>query len=130
MIDLAQNVIRQALAAGATDAECTISEGEEFSAQVRLGELETLKEAGSRGAGLRVLIGKYTGASYTSDLSPEGVSQMVAAALELAKITNEDPFAGLPEADELGSLGADLNLYSPDIEPLDPAFRIELAKTA
>ena len=130
MIDLAQNIIRQALAAGATDAECTISEGEEFSAQVRLGELETLKEAGSRGAGLRVLIGKYTGASYTSDLSPEGVSQMVAAALELAKITNEDPFAGLPEPDELGSFRGELNLYSPDIEPLDPAFRIELAKTA
>jgi PmbA protein len=130
LIDLAQNVIRQALAAGATDAECTISEGEEFSAQVRLGELETLKEAGSRGAGLRVLIGKFTGASYTSDLSAEGIGQMVSAAMELAKITNEDPFAGLPEPDELGSLAGDLNLYSPDIESLDPALRIELAKTA
>ena len=46
-------------------------EGHEFSANVRMGELETLKEAGSRGAGLRVLIGKRMGASYTSDLTPE-----------------------------------------------------------
>ena len=33
-------------------------------------EVETLKEAGSRGAGLRILIGRRTGSSYTSDLSP------------------------------------------------------------
>ena len=37
-------------------------------------EVENLKEAGSRGAGLRVLIGKRTGSSYTSDLSPEGIA--------------------------------------------------------
>ncbi len=49
-----------------------ISEGEEFSAQVRLGEVETLKQAGSRGAGLRILTGQCTGSSYTSDLSAEG----------------------------------------------------------
>ncbi|MGA2717173.1 MAG: DNA gyrase modulator, partial [Bryobacteraceae bacterium] len=71
--DVAGDVIKQALAAGASDAECTIAEGDEFSANVRMGELETLKEAGSRGAGLRVLIGKRMGASYTSDLTPEGL---------------------------------------------------------
>ena len=45
--------MKQARAAGATDAECTISEGDEFSANVRMREVESLKEAGSRGAGLR-----------------------------------------------------------------------------
>jgi PmbA protein len=43
---VAEDTIRQALAAGATDAECTIAEGDELSAGVRMGELETLKEAG------------------------------------------------------------------------------------
>jgi PmbA protein len=72
---MARTSWQQALAAGATDAECTISEGDEFSASVRMRELETLKEAGSRGAGLRILIGKrHTGSSYTSDLSPRGHS--------------------------------------------------------
>ena len=37
-------------------------------------EVETLKEAGSRGAGLRILIGRRTGSAYTSDLSPEGIA--------------------------------------------------------
>src|SRR5436309_2634708 len=64
--EVAQAAVKQALAAGATDVECTISEGDEFSANVRMGELETLKEAGSRGVGLRVLIGKRMGGSYTS----------------------------------------------------------------
>src|SRR5689334_24352517 len=114
LLELAQGVIKQALAAGATDAECTIEEGEEFSANVRMREIENLKEAGSRGAGLRILIGKNTGASYTSDLSREGIDRMVKSAIELADITTEDPHAGLPDADELGGVDRDLGLYSPD----------------
>ena len=75
--ELAQDVVRRALAAGAGDAECTIEEGDEFSANVRMRELENLKEAGSRAAGLRILIGKRTGSSYTSDLSAEGIEHLV-----------------------------------------------------
>ena len=100
MLELAQNIVKRALAAGATDAECTIAEGDEFSANVRMRELENLKEAGSRGAGLRILRGKHTGSSYTSDLSAEGVERLVQSAIELADITTEDPFAGLPDPDE------------------------------
>ena len=55
---IASDAIQQALAGGATDAECTISEGEEFSVSVRMQEVENLKEAGSRGAGIRVLTGE------------------------------------------------------------------------
>ena len=103
LAELAAETVKQALARGATDAECTISEGSEFSANVRMREVESLKEAGSRGAGLRILIGKHTGSAYTSDLSAEGMSRMVASALELASITTEDPHAGLPDAAELGA---------------------------
>ena len=71
MIDpeLATQIIRLARDRGATDAECTLAEGEEFSALVRMRSLETLKDAGSRAAGLRVLVGQRVGSSYTSDLS-------------------------------------------------------------
>src|SRR5437867_5742181 len=123
--ELAQDVVRQARAAGATDAECTISEGEEVSANVRKREVENLKEAGSRGAGLRILIGKKTGASYTSDLSSEGIAHLVKSAVELADITSDDPHAGLPEPEELGSLPGDLGLYSDDVAGLDTALKIE-----
>jgi len=127
---VANDVIQQALAAGATDAECTISEGDEFSANVRMGELETLKDAGSRGAGLRVLIGKRMGASYTSDLTPEGIRHMVQSAIDLAGVTTEDPHAGLPDASELGSIGVDLGLFSNDTASLPTEERIAMAKRA
>lgn len=127
---LAQDTIAQALAAGATDAECTISEGAEFSANVRMGELETLKEAGSRGAGLRVLIGKRMGASYTSDLTPEGIRQMVNSAIDLAALTTEDPHAGLPDPEELGSISGDLCLFFGDVANLPSELKIDAAKRA
>jgi PmbA protein len=128
--ELAGDVVTRALAAGASDAECTISEGDEFSANVRMRELENLKEAGSRGAGLRILIGTKTGASYTSDLSAEGIEHLVKSAIELADVTSEDPHAGLPEAEELGAIAGDLQLYSPDVEQLETALKIQTARRA
>ena len=129
-LELANDIVKRALAAGATDAECTIAEGEEFTANVRMRELENLKEAGSRGAGLRILVGRRTGASYTSDLSREGIEKLVTSAVELADITTEDPHAGLPEPEELGSLGVDLQLYSADVEGLETSVKVDLAKRA
>ncbi|MGH9667693.1 MAG: PmbA/TldA family metallopeptidase, partial [Bryobacteraceae bacterium] len=112
---LAADIVRRAVGRGASEAECTIVEGDEFSVGVRLGEVEKLKEAGSRGAGLRVLIGKCAGASYTSDLTPAGIGLMVDSALALARVTTEDPFAGLPEPDEFGRIDGDLRLYFDDV---------------
>jgi len=128
LLELARDVVKQAQAAGATGAECTMAEGEEFSANVRMREVENLKEAGSRGAGLRILIGKKTGASSTSDLSKEGVAHLVKSAIELADLTSEDPHAGLPDDDEFGAIAGDLGLYSEDVATLDPALKISTAK--
>lgn len=128
--DLASQAVRLALDRGASDAECTLSEGEEFSAGVRMRSLETLKDAGSRGAGLRVLLGQHVGSSYTSDLSREGIRKLVDSALEIAAISTEDPQAGLPDASELGSFAGDLDLYSDDIGSIDTTARIDQALQA
>jgi PmbA protein len=130
MLELAQEIVQRALASGATDAECTIAEGEEFSANVRMRELESLKEAGSRGVGLRILRGKHTGSSYTSDFSREGIEHLVRSAIELADITTEDPHAGLPDPDEFGSVSGDLGLFSADVESLTTELKIATAKCA
>ncbi len=125
--EIALHVVGLAKAGGATDSECTVSEGEEFSVNVRMGNVETLTEAGSRATGVRVLVGKHTGSAYTSDLTEEGLQFMVKSALELAEITTEDPFAGLPDAAELGKLDQDLGLYSDTIANLEAPFKIEQA---
>ncbi len=132
MIDpeLARHVVRLAQERGASDCECTLAEGEEFSALVRMRALENLKDAGSRGAGLRVLVGQRVGSAYTSDLSSEGVRKLVDSALAIAGVSTEDPYAGLPDPSELGSLSGDLRLYSDDINQVPTADRIREALEA
>src|ERR1039458_3626785 len=104
---LAAEVVAMAVKAGASDAEAVVREGDEFSVTVRLGEVETLKDSGSRGLGLRVFLGKRSASTSTSDLTPDGIRQLVDGALALARITEEDPFAGLPETDQFGSVPGD-----------------------
>src|SRR6202035_1150030 len=96
LLDLAQDIVRRATAGGATAAECVIREGEEFSTLVRLGQVETLKEAGSRSIGVRVFHGQRSASTYSSDFAREALDRMLKSALELAKITSEDPFSGIP----------------------------------
>src|SRR5271166_6465138 len=97
---LAADVVALAMKAGASDSEAVAREGDEFSVNVRMGEVETLKESGSRALGLRVFLGKKTGSASTSDLTPEGIRQLVEGAFALAKVTVEDPFNGMPETGE------------------------------
>jgi PmbA protein len=130
LAELAADTVKQALAAGAEDAECTIAEGDEFSAAIRMRDVESLKEAGSRGAGLRILIGKRAGSAYTSDMSPDGIRHMVRSAVELAAITTEDPHQGMPEPSEMGSISSDLQMYSDDVAALETPVKIEMARRA
>ena len=128
--DLAQDLVRRAMSGGATAAECVIREGDEFSTLVRLGQVETLKESGSRAIGVRVFHGQRSASTYSSDFSRESLDRMLKSALELAKITSEDPYAGIPEADQLGSLPGDLDLYYPDVYSLPGEERISYARRA
>jgi PmbA protein len=128
--DLVSDVVSRAMKAGATAAEAIVREGTEFSTLVRLGQVETLKEAGSRGMGLRVFQGKRAASTYSSDFTPEGIEHLVQGAVELARVTSEDPFAGLPDPDQLGSIKGDLQLYFDDVYSLPPEERIDYARRA
>jgi PmbA protein len=126
---LASDVLARALKAGATDAEAVVYEGDEFSALVRLGQVETLKESGSRAVGLRVFIGQRTASTSSSDFSAESLSKLVEGAVTLARITSEDPFAGLPNESEFGQHDAAAqHLYFDDVNEQPPADRIRIAR--
>ncbi len=128
--EVAAGVVRRAIAWGATAAEAVVREGDEFSTVVRLGEVETLKESGSKSVGVRVFFGKRAASTYSSDFSAAALERMVKSALELAKITSEDPYGGIPEASQLGSLTGDLDLYHEDVYSLPGPARIEYARAA
>jgi len=138
---LAEEAVSRALSLGATDAEAVAVEGEEFSVNVRLGQVEQLIESGSRALGLRVFFetpqGHQTANTSTSDLSADGLTRLITGAVELAKITSPDPFAGLPDyGPDASHLDPEawqartdaLALYFTDVDAIPPAERIEIAR--
>jgi len=127
---LATDVVHRAIQGGASAAECVVREGDEFSTVVRLGQVETLKEAGSRSIGVRVFFGQRAASTYSSDFSSAGLDRMLKSALELARITSEDPYAGIPDAGKLGALSGNLDLYHEDVYSLAGAERIDYARRA
>ena len=125
---LTADVVAMAMKAGASDAEAVVREGDEFSVNVRMGQVETLKESGSRGLGLRVFLGTRSASTSTSDLTPDGIRLLVDGAVALARVTEEDSFTGLPESGSFGSFSGDLHLHYDDVYSLDGQERIEWAR--
>jgi len=128
--EIAVGAVRRAMESGASAAEVVVTDGSEFSTTVRLGKVETLKEAGSKAAGVRVFVGQSSASTYSSDLSAEGIRKMVESAIVLAKVTSADPMAGLPDPSELGKLEGDLGLYHDDVYSLSTEARIDYARRA
>ncbi|MEO6829281.1 MAG: metallopeptidase TldD-related protein [Acidobacteriaceae bacterium] len=126
--EFVSDIVAKALRAGASDVEAIFAEGDEFETLVRMGQVEQLKEAGSRAIGLRVFQGLRTASTSSSDLSREGVEHLIAGAMSLVSVTSEDPFAGLPEREEFGALPDDLDLFYEDVYSLPVAERIEFAR--
>jgi len=126
----AQRAIDRAKKSGASAADVMIREDDEFSVTVRMGEIETLKEAISRSLMLRVFIGKRTATSHTSDLSEPTTDRLVDETVEMARLTSEDQSGGLPDESVFRHDFPDLKLADPSWEDLTPEQRIKLALRA
>ena len=128
--ELLSDIVKQAVKRGATDAEAVGVESTEFQVEVRLGEVEKLQEAASRGIGLRVLYQGRQASSSTSDASPQAIDELISYAVEMAKLTSIDEAAALPLRDELAVGVADLGLYDPGVGELTTERKIEMARSA
>jgi PmbA protein len=128
MQDLLADLLKQATRRGATGADAFVVEDQSFSAQVRLGEVDTVKHAREQHMALRVFVGKSVAAASTSDLSAEAMTRLVDEAVSLARVTSPDELAGLPEASELARQVPDLGLRDPHGHDLPPEEKIELAR--
>ncbi len=103
LVDLGRSVVERAVKAGANVAEASAHSGSHLSVKVRMHERELVEEAGSRALGLRVMVGQRVASTYTSDLSPSGQRTLIEDAMELARLSEADEFAGPPDPSELSS---------------------------
>jgi len=125
--DLAEALVAYARKCGADEAEVSVVDGYEFNVDVRKGRIETLVEAGSRSAGLRVIKDRRTAYASSSDLDMGTLRRLVRNAVKRAGLGSADEFAELaPLSKELVDAAA-LSLYDPEIARLDSKTKIRLA---
>ncbi len=116
---IASDIVEKARALGADEADAYLRSGIESTVSVRKGEIEKLIDAGSRSVSIRVIKDKRTAVCSTSDLTPRALDEMVRTAVDLAKISEPDEYAGLPSKEDLAlDTGASLQLYDERIESL------------
>lgn len=127
---VARFIIEEATRLGATDADVTISTSESVDTTVRLGVVEELQGAQSRGVSLRVFVGKRSASSSSSDLRRPSLRKMVKTTIALARASEEDPTAGLPEAHQFAKNIPDLGLYDSSIPAIAVEKKIEMALAA
>jgi PmbA protein len=128
LMDAAAKAVQAAKSAGADQSEAMIQQASVFTARVREGKPDLVKQATTRGLGLRVFVGGKPGFAASSDLRPESLSSLAAKAVALARAGEADSFAGLPEdagdaADEKA-----LQIFDAELAGLSTDRKIALAK--
>jgi PmbA protein len=125
--DLAESLVEYARKCGAGEAEVSIVDGYEFNVDVRKGRIETLVEAGSRSAGVRIIRDRKTAYASSSDLDMGTLRRLVRNAVRRTELGSPDEFGELaPLAKERVDAAA-LDLYDPAIAGLDSKTKIDLA---
>ncbi|MFC3649950.1 metalloprotease PmbA [Dyella humi] len=127
LAELAEDVIRRARAAGASQAEVSASIDAGLNVNVRLGEVETVEHTRDRGFGLTVYFGKRKGSASTADLHADSIQATLDQACAIARYTEEDPASGLADAARMATQFPDLDLWHP--WAIDTADAIELGQT-
>jgi PmbA protein len=128
LLDTCEQLVKLARKAGAAEAEAYAERTRDASVRVRDGEVEQLEQASSKGIGLRVITGQRLGFSYGTDLSKEGLKELAAKAVALAKGAAKDPANGLPHGKDLGT--AEAGDYDPAIEEISPEWKLQAAREA
>lgn len=131
---LAESALAQIVAAGATDADATVTIADRFACQARDRELTQLERSRSRSLNVRAFVGTRRATLSTTDLTSEGIGALAARVVAAAAFVAEDPYAGLPEPAAPGELcDHDLFTVAPDVaerpdgDKIDEALMLERA---
>jgi PmbA protein len=128
--ELARDLLAKVRSRGATEADLLIVQTDSSTTQVRLQEIESLKSAQERRLHLRVLFGKRSAATSTSDFSMRALDRLADETCALARTTAADEYAGLPDVDALAGAMPDLGLFDDEVQEIAVEEKIALVKRA
>ena len=124
---IAEQLVKRCLAKGADAAEVYIESGRNLSLDIRKGDVETVQEAASAGAGVRVFVKGRMAFASSNDLGEKALEDAAGRAVEFARITTADPDNVLP--DDKGATAV-AGLCDPRIAQVPMDEKIDLAKRA
>lgn len=124
--EIAEYVLQEAKKCGADEADVLISQSTVTRIKVRLGKIEELRQSTPKALGLRFFKNKRKALTYTSDLRPESLRKLVRKTSEIATVSSQDEYAGLPDENLLGTAQANLDLYDPTLSRLSTENKIAL----
>jgi len=122
---LAEQLVKKCRAEGADAAEVFIESGRNLSVEVRNGELETVEEAASHGAGFRVFVKGSMAFSYCNDLTDASLANAIARAVQFARHTTPDETNVLPDDPAVTDVG---ELFDPGLARISLDEKIALAE--
>ena len=123
----AQRMLDRARQLGASQAEVSCSEDTGLEVNVRLGQVETVQSSRDRGLAITVYFGQRRGSASTADLAEGSIDATVAQACAIARYTEDDPAAGLADAQAMASHFPDLDTWHPAAPAADAALELALA---
>jgi PmbA protein len=113
LTEAVSQVLDYAKQLGATEAEASVLASDGFSANVRMGEVDTVEYQRDNEMNVTVYVGKSKGCASTTDTRSESIKTTTKAAFEIAKATEEDPYNGLAAKELMYQGNLDLQLFFP-----------------
>ena len=126
-----EQAVAQALELAKADtdgAEVAVSKTTGIGVSTRYGEVENVEFNSDGALGITVYWQNRKGSASSTDLSPDAIKRTVQAAVDIARYTSPDPFAGMADRELLAFDAPDLDLFHP--WEIDPDKAIELAARA
>jgi PmbA protein len=110
---LVSDVLKETTQQGSSSAEVDIASNKGFTVTVRKGEPESIEYHQDKILNITVYLGQRVGSASLSDLRPEAIRSAVQAACHIAQYTDEDPYSGLPDKNQLAFGYPQLDLAYP-----------------
>ncbi len=128
LLKLAESLVKHGKSKGANQISISIGEGSEFSCECREGNIEKLTEAGSKSASVKVIVDHKVASASSSDMTEATMQKVIENAIERAKFSGADEFAGLPDKHDAKPDVDKLKLYSESVVKMKPEEKIKYAK--
>lgn len=125
---IAENLIKYALSKNVDEIQVSVANNDEFTVEIRNGEIERLTESVSKAVSIKLILDKRVATVSSSDLAEETLKYILDDAIVRAKLSNQDEFSGLPDEFYDTSNELDLEIYDPLLEEIQPDTKINIAK--